>query len=93
MPDYDFRVPGVTSMSIDPHKYGYAPLGSSIVLFRNAEIRKHELFTCTGWPGYTLVNPTIQSSKSGGPLAGAAFDPSALRLGRASPEGRHARLA
>ena len=69
VPEYDFRVPGVTSISLDPHKYGFAPLGASVVLFRTAEIRKHALFTCTGWPGYTLVNPTVQSSRSAGPLA------------------------
>ena len=69
VPEYDLGVPGVTSISLDPHKYGFAPLGASVVLFKNADIRKHALFTCTGWPGYTLVNPTVQSSRSAGPLA------------------------
>lgn len=69
VPEYDFQVPGVTSISLDPHKYGFAPLGASAILFRNAEIRKHVLFTCTGWPGYTMVNPTVQSSRSAGPMA------------------------
>jgi glutamate/tyrosine decarboxylase-like PLP-dependent enzyme len=71
VPPFDFRVPGVTSLSVDLHKYGLAPLGASVVLFKDPEIRKHELFVCTSWPGYTLVNPTIQSSRSAGPLAGA----------------------
>jgi glutamate/tyrosine decarboxylase-like PLP-dependent enzyme len=68
--DFDFRVPGVTSISMDFHKYAFAPKGASVILYRNAEIRRHQIFSWTGWPGYTLVNQTMQSSKSGGPLAG-----------------------
>jgi glutamate/tyrosine decarboxylase-like PLP-dependent enzyme len=40
------------------------------VLFRNPELRRHHIFTFSGWPGYTMVNPTMQSSRSGGPMAG-----------------------
>ncbi len=68
--DFDFQVPGVTSISMDFHKYALAPKGASVVLYRNAEIRRHQIFSWSGWPGYTLVNHTMQSSKSGGPLAG-----------------------
>jgi len=68
--DFDFRVPGVTSISMDFHKYAFAPKGASVILYRNAEIRRHQIFSWSGWPGYTLVNQTMQSSKSGGPLAG-----------------------
>lgn len=71
VPAFDFSVPGVTSMSMDFHKYAYAAKGASIVLYRNPELRLNQIFTCSGWTGYTIVNPTIQSSKSGGPVAGA----------------------
>lgn len=67
--DFDFRVPGVTSMSMDWHKYAYCPKGSSVVLYKNKELRQYQLFACSGWTGYTVINNTIQSSKSGGPLA------------------------
>jgi glutamate/tyrosine decarboxylase-like PLP-dependent enzyme len=69
--DFDFSVPGVTSVSMDFHKYGYAPKGASVVLYRDKELRRHQFFVCADWPGYTVVNSTIQSSKTGGPLAAA----------------------
>lgn len=70
-PDFDFGVPGVTSISMDLHKYAYAPKGASIVLYRNRELRRHQVFACAQWTGYAIVNTAVQSSKSGGPLAGA----------------------
>jgi sphinganine-1-phosphate aldolase len=71
VPAFDFRLPGVTSISMDLHKYAYAPKGASVVLFRDKAMRRHALFACSQWSGYTLVNTTVQSTKSGGPLAGA----------------------
>ncbi|AKF03463.1 pyridoxal phosphate-dependent decarboxylase family protein [Sandaracinus amylolyticus] len=71
VPRFDFRVPGVSSLSMDLHKYGYCPKGASVVLYRDRSLRKHQLYACSEWTGYTIVNATIQSSKSGGPLAGA----------------------
>jgi sphinganine-1-phosphate aldolase len=71
VPDFDFSVPGVTSISADLHKYGYAAKGASCVLYRDKDIRKYQLFACTDTTGYTLINTTITSSKSGGPMAGA----------------------
>lgn len=71
VPDFDFSVPGVTSISVDLHKYAYTPKGASLVLYKSKEIRRYQIFSCPGWTGYTIVNPTIQSSKSGGPLAAA----------------------
>ncbi len=68
---FDFRVDGVTSISCDLHKFGYVPKGCSTVLYKNKELRHHQLFSCSNWPGYTIVNPTVTSSKSGGPMAGA----------------------
>lgn len=66
---FDFSVPGVTSISMDLHKYAFAPKGASTVLYRNDRIRQHQIFTWSDWPGYALVNPTVQSTKSGGPMA------------------------
>lgn len=68
---FDFSVPGVSSMSMDLHKYAFAAKGASVVLYRDKELRKHQIFTCATWSGYTMINPTMQSTKSGGPLAGA----------------------
>ncbi len=67
--DFDFAVPGVTSISMDFHKYAYAPKGASVVVYRSKELRRHQIFTAATWTGYSVINPTIQSTKSGGPLA------------------------
>jgi sphinganine-1-phosphate aldolase len=71
LPLFDFRVDGVTSISCDLHKFGYVPKGCSSVLYKNKELRQYQLFSCSNWPGYTIVNPAVTSSKSGGPMAGA----------------------
>jgi glutamate/tyrosine decarboxylase-like PLP-dependent enzyme len=71
MPDFDFMVPGVTSISTDLHKYGYAAKGCSVIMYRSKDIRKYQIFACTDTTAYTLINPTVLSSKSGGPMAGA----------------------
>jgi glutamate/tyrosine decarboxylase-like PLP-dependent enzyme len=71
VPDFDFTVPGVSSISVDLHKYAYCPKGASIVLYRNKALRKPQIFACSHWVGYTIVNNAVQSSKSGGPMAAA----------------------
>ena len=71
IPAFDLSVPGVTSLSVDLHKYGYADKGASVVLYRDAELRRHQYFAHAGWPGYPVVNPTVQGTKSGGLLAQA----------------------
>lgn len=71
VPDFDFTVPGVTSISTDLHKYGYAAKGCSAIMYRSKDIRKYQIFACTDTTGYTLINPTMLSSKTGGPMAGA----------------------
>jgi sphinganine-1-phosphate aldolase len=71
VPDFDFAVPGVTSISTDLHKYGYAAKGCSVIMYRSKAIRKYQIFACTDTTGYTLINPTLLSSKTGGPMAGA----------------------
>ncbi len=68
---FDFRVDGVTSISIDAHKYGYTPKGASAVIFRDAELKKHSMFVDVSNPGYVFVNPAVLSSRSVGPLAAA----------------------
>ncbi len=70
-PDFDFRVPGVTSISLDLHKYAFAAKGASTILYRDAALRRHQLWACSSWSGYTLINATVQSTKSAGPVAGA----------------------
>ena len=71
VPAFDFSVPGVTSLSVDMHKYGYAPKNVSVILYRNRELRRHAFFVSADTTSYSVLNPTILSSKSGGPLAGA----------------------
>ncbi len=71
VPPWSFEVEGVTSISVDTHKYGYAPKGTSLLLHRTAELRMPQYFASADWPGYTMLNSTMQSTKSGGPLAGA----------------------
>jgi sphinganine-1-phosphate aldolase len=68
---WTFAVEGVTSISVDLHKYGYAPKGTSLLLHRTPELRRAQFFASADWPGYTMLNSTTQSTKSGGPLAGA----------------------
>ena len=68
---WDFRVPGVTSLSADLHKFGYAPKGVSVLLQRGRDRQRAQYFATTRWPGYPVVNPTILGSKSAGPLAAA----------------------
>jgi glutamate/tyrosine decarboxylase-like PLP-dependent enzyme len=70
-PAFDLTVPGVTSLSVDLHKYGYAPKGASVVLFASRELRRAAYFAYAGWPGYPVLNPTLQSARSAGPLAAA----------------------
>jgi glutamate/tyrosine decarboxylase-like PLP-dependent enzyme len=68
---WDFRHPGVTSLSVDLHKYAYTPKGVSLLLHRTPDLRRPQFFATADWPGYTMLNATTQSTKSGGPLAGA----------------------
>ena len=69
--EFDFKVPGVSSISMDLHKYAYTPKGASLIMYRHKDLRKHQLFACSHWIGYTIVNNAVQSSKSGGPMAAA----------------------
>ncbi|MEH1012077.1 aspartate aminotransferase family protein [Micromonospora sp. CPCC 206060] len=71
VPAFDFTVPGVTSISVDLHKYAYAPKGVSVLLHRDATLRAPQYFAYADWPGYGMINPVITSTRSGGPIAAA----------------------
>jgi len=66
---FDFSIDGVTTMSADMHKYGYAPKNASVLLYRNRELRSRAFFVCSGTTEYAVINPTVLSSKSAGPIA------------------------
>uniref|UniRef100_A0A2K6MS46 sphinganine-1-phosphate aldolase n=1 Tax=Rhinopithecus bieti TaxID=61621 RepID=A0A2K6MS46_RHIBE len=63
---FDFRVKGVTSISADTHKYGYAPKGSSLVLYSDKKYRNYQFFVDTDWQGGIYASPTIAGSRPGG---------------------------
>ena len=65
VPPFDFRLPGVTSMSADTHKYGYAAKGSSVVLYRGKELRQFQYYTTADWPGGLYMSPTFAGSRPG----------------------------
>ena len=66
IPKFDFRLPGVTSMSADTHKFGFALKGTSVVLYRNNELRRFQYFSVPDWPGGLYASPTMAGSRSGG---------------------------
>ena len=64
-------MPGVTSMSCDLHKYGYAAKGASVILYRNSALRRHMFFSYINWSGGVYVSPTMTGTRPGGPIAAA----------------------
>ena len=71
LPKFDFEVDGVTSMSADVHKYGYAAKGASVVLYKNAELRKGQFYVKTDWSGGIYGSPSFMGTRGGGPIAAA----------------------
>jgi sphinganine-1-phosphate aldolase len=69
LPPFDFRVPGVTSMSADTHKYGCAQKGSSVLLYANADLRRHQYTAVTDWSGGLYISPSTAGSRPGGLIA------------------------
>ena len=65
VPPFDFRLPGVTSISADTHKYGYAAKGTSVILYRGYELRHFQYFAVTDWPGGIYFSPTFAGSRPG----------------------------
>jgi glutamate/tyrosine decarboxylase-like PLP-dependent enzyme len=71
VPPWDFRVDGVTSISADIHKLGYAPKGVSVILHRSKELRSYQTFVFDGWLGGFYASPNLQGTRSGLPMAAA----------------------
>jgi len=71
IPTFDFRIPGVTSISADVHKYGYSSKGASVILYRNEELRSHQYFAYGSWPGGLFGSPSLTGSRPGGMIAAA----------------------
>jgi sphinganine-1-phosphate aldolase len=65
VPPFDFRLPGVTSMSADTHKYGYAAKGTSVILYRGKELRRYQYYVSTDWSGGFYFSPTLAGSRPG----------------------------
>jgi len=90
IPPFDFRLPGVTSMSADTHKYGYAAKGTSVVLYRDKELRRFQYFTASDWPGGLYFSPTLAGSRPG--ALSAACWAAMLSLGEAGYQEATARI-
>ncbi|MBL9007495.1 MAG: aspartate aminotransferase family protein [Myxococcales bacterium] len=71
IPPFDFRVPGVTSISADLHKYGFAAKGASTILYRDGDLRRFQFFVYTDWPGGIMASTTMAGTRPGGPIAAA----------------------
>jgi glutamate/tyrosine decarboxylase-like PLP-dependent enzyme len=71
VPDFDFSLPGVTSISLDAHKFGYAMKGASIILYRNPEMRMKQFYIYPDWPGGIFASVALMGTRSGGSVAGA----------------------
>jgi glutamate/tyrosine decarboxylase-like PLP-dependent enzyme len=71
IPAFDFSVPGVTSMSADLHKYGFAAKGASTILYRNSDYRAHQYFAFADFPGGVYATSTLTGARPGGPIAAA----------------------
>jgi len=69
IPCFDFRLPGVTTISADTHKYGYGPKGTSVLLFRDKKLRRHQYYARPDWKGGMYASPGIGGSRSGGLIA------------------------
>ena len=71
VPDFDFTLPGVRSMSADLHKYGYAAKGASTVFHRSEAQWQHQIFSFDGWPSGGMLTPTLAGTRPGGAIASA----------------------
>ena len=69
VPDFDFSVPGVTSISADVHKYGYGAKGASTILYRKERIWKHQFSVYTDWTGGVYISPSMRGTRPGGAIA------------------------
>lgn len=69
IPVFDFRLPGVTSISADTHKYGYGLKGTSVIMYRDKSYRQYQYFMLPDWSGGTYASPGMAGSRSGGLIA------------------------
>ncbi len=69
IPLWDFRVPGVISISTDTHKYGYGLKGTSVISYRDKSLRQHQYYVLPHWKGGAYASPGIAGSRSGGLIA------------------------
>ncbi|GFS44530.1 sphingosine-1-phosphate lyase [Nephila pilipes] len=69
VPAFDFTVKGVTSISVDTHKYAYAPKGTSVILYKDKIHRHYQFSVTTDWPGGIYGTPNLSGSRSGGLIA------------------------
>jgi glutamate/tyrosine decarboxylase-like PLP-dependent enzyme len=99
VPAFDFRVPGVTSMSVDLHKFGYTAKGASVILYRDKALRRHQTFVTENWLGGFYASSGVLGTKGGGPIAAAwavmqhLGEEGYLRLTRAAWEATEALVA
>jgi len=71
VPAFDLSVPGVTSLSVDLHKYAYAAKGASVILYRDPDLRRYQFHVYTDWAGGIYGSPTMTGTRPGGPIAAA----------------------
>lgn len=69
VPEWDFRVPGVTTISADLHKGGFCPKGASFIMFRDDSVRRHMYYAYSEWPGGLYVSPTMAGTRPGANIA------------------------
>ncbi|KAJ7077267.1 pyridoxal phosphate-dependent transferase [Mycena belliarum] len=67
---FDFRVPGVTAISCDTHKYGFAPKGSSVIMYRDSDLRRYQYYVNPHWTGGVYASPSLSGSRPGALIAG-----------------------
>lgn len=71
IPDFDFTIPAVTSISADQHKYGFTAKGASVLLLRDPAMMQYQVFDFDGWPRGRYRSPTFTGTRPGGPIAAA----------------------
>ena len=71
VPPWDFRVDGVTSVSADIHKYGYAAKGASTITYRNLDYLRYQMFAYENWPGGVFASSALLGTRPGGAYAAA----------------------
>lgn len=71
LPAWDYRVPGVTSISVDVHKYGFAAKGASTITYRSLDLLRHQMFVMQDWPGGVFASPALLGTRPGGAYAAA----------------------